>query len=133
VAFSPDGKVIVSGSGDGTMKLWDDFEGESVAVSTENEETPAPTRLLPLLLRPTPELTREEGKVSDHSLNLQMLKMYPEHSLNLQMLQSNLQWSSSQIFNGQQVDVLINEYTGRVLATRRPGDRRCESEMSLAH
>jgi hypothetical protein len=90
------------------MKLWDDFKGESVAVSTENretpallrptpeltgeetvtdmdefkgesvsisKETPAPTLLPPLLLRPTPELTREE-KVSDHSLNLQMLKMY---------------------------------------------------------
>jgi hypothetical protein len=52
-----------------------------------------------------------------------------DHSLHLQILRGS--WSI-QIFNGQLLDVLTNQDTGRVLATRRPGDHRCEKEISLA-
>jgi hypothetical protein len=55
---------------------------------------------------------------------------FVDHLLPLQILRGS--WSI-QIFNGQQLDVLTNQDTGRVLATRRPGDHRCEMEISLAH
>ena len=32
VAYSPDGKHIVSGSGDKTVKIWDSTTGEEVSV-----------------------------------------------------------------------------------------------------
>jgi hypothetical protein len=98
------------------MKLWDDFKGESVAVSTENRETPASTLLPPLLLRPMTELIGEEmvsdmDELKGESLSISMETPAPtllpplllrptleltreekvsDHSLNLQILKMYL-------------------------------------------
>jgi hypothetical protein len=64
-----------------------------------------------------------------HSLNLQKLsKHISYHSLNLQTLRGV--WNLSKIFNGKLVDVLINPANNIVLATRTPGDFRCEKDCS---
>ena len=37
LAFSPDGKLLVSGSQDGTVKLWDAVKGQEIATLGQHE------------------------------------------------------------------------------------------------
>jgi WD40 repeat protein len=39
IAFSPDGRTVLSGSRDGTARLWDVSSGRAAPPGSENEET----------------------------------------------------------------------------------------------
>ncbi|MBK6996060.1 MAG: hypothetical protein IPH31_14465 [Lewinellaceae bacterium] len=73
VGFSPDGKIILTGSCDNTTKLWDTHSGEElatlIAIDSTDWVVTTPPASSTLLRFPKPHALRARARKSSNSTN----------------------------------------------------------------